>query len=176
MRNPKVGDGIRIAAGVYLIYLAYQILKDGIIGGEMTGRSYAAGIIFSILFIVGGAGIAAFSVRHLMRLRKEEGQQKALQDKAATERKHQKCQKKKRKRRKVQKKFRRKKIRICRFRMLKRLRKRRKIRINNSEKQKIKFLNTRCRIALCKTVQHLVFFWENARKRSIYAENQPLQF
>ena len=85
MGNPKVGDGIRIAAGVYLIYLAYQILKDGIIGGEMTGRSYAAGIIFSILFIVGGAGIAAFSVRHLMRLRKEEGQQKALQDKAATE-------------------------------------------------------------------------------------------
>ena len=37
MGNPKVGDGIRIAAGVYLIYLAYQILKDGIIGGEMTG-------------------------------------------------------------------------------------------------------------------------------------------
>ena len=85
MGNPKVGDGIRIAAGVYLIYLAYQILKDGVIGGEMTGRSYAAGIVFSILFIVGGAGIAAFSVRHLMKLRKEEEQQKALQDKAATE-------------------------------------------------------------------------------------------
>ena len=83
MGNPKVGDGIRIAAGVYLIYLAYQILKDGIIGGEMTGKSYAAGIIFSILFIVGGAGIAVFSVRHLMKLRKEEEQQKALQDTAA---------------------------------------------------------------------------------------------
>ena len=62
MGNPKVGDGIRIAAGVYLIYLAYQILKDGIIGGEMTGRSYAAGIIFSILFMSSTNEVASVNV------------------------------------------------------------------------------------------------------------------
>lgn len=88
MRNQKVTDGIRIAAGGYLIYLAWQILKDGIFGGGMTGKSYVAGIIFSIVFIVGGALIAGWSVRHLMQMRKEEQENAAkeareLEDKKA---------------------------------------------------------------------------------------------
>ena len=72
MRNPKVMDGIRIAAGVYLIYLACQILRDGVIGGGMTGASYTAGIIFSIVFLVGGAGIAIWSVRNMVRANRSE--------------------------------------------------------------------------------------------------------
>ena len=70
--NPKFRFGIRIVAGCYLIYLAYQIIRDGLIGGGMTGGNRYVGIIGSAAFIIIGLGLAIKSSRDMMAFQKEE--------------------------------------------------------------------------------------------------------
>ena len=71
MRNPRTAYIIRIIAGGYLIYLAYQIITGGLMTGEMQGRAKAIGIVASALFIVTGAFIAGHALFHLRRVGEE---------------------------------------------------------------------------------------------------------
>ena len=68
MRNPRTSYIIRIIAGGYLIYLAYQIITGGLMTGEMQGRAKLIGIVASALFIVTGAFIAGHALFHLKRV------------------------------------------------------------------------------------------------------------
>ena len=56
---------VRILAGGYVIYLAIQIIKDGLIGGGMQGNSRIIGWIFSIFFIAAGAFLCYIGVKGL---------------------------------------------------------------------------------------------------------------
>ena len=58
---------IHVAAGGYLLYLAYQLF-----GGlsESTGLSYTVSMAAMVLFAAGGAGIMIFGIRQLILLAK----------------------------------------------------------------------------------------------------------
>lgn len=58
---------IYVAAGGYLLYLAYQLF-----GGlsESTGLSYMVSLAAMVLFAAGGAGIMIFGIRQLILLAK----------------------------------------------------------------------------------------------------------
>ena len=59
MKNPKFSLGIRIVAGCYLIYLAYQITKGGLLGEEnLQGGKFAIALIGVIVFVIVGVLIA----------------------------------------------------------------------------------------------------------------------
>ncbi len=79
-RGSKFKDGIRIAAAIYLIYLAVEIIRDGIIGGGMTGTGYYVGIVASIVFIVVGAAIAIYSVKSILKATAEEEKTKQIEE------------------------------------------------------------------------------------------------
>jgi TRAP-type C4-dicarboxylate transport system permease small subunit len=68
MRNEKFSNGIRIVAGGYLIYLAYQLIQ-GVITGE--NDSPALGIGGGVLFIAAGAAFIVLSIRSMIRLSAE---------------------------------------------------------------------------------------------------------
>ena len=70
-RNSKFKDGIRIAAAVYLIYLAVEIIQDGLIGGQMQGKMRIVGIIAVIGFIAFGVVVSIWSVKDLMKMDEE---------------------------------------------------------------------------------------------------------
>lgn len=86
-RGSKFKDGIRIAAGAYLIYLGVRILREGIVGGGMTGRSYVIGLIASLAFLVFGAAVIAYSLKSIAKSNREEkaaeNEEAALEEKAA---------------------------------------------------------------------------------------------
>ena len=73
---------VRVAAGVYVAYLGYKILKGGVIGGEMTGKSWILGLVFSILFIVVGAFLTVVALRGMSRAKElaEEEEQEEEQE------------------------------------------------------------------------------------------------
>ena len=66
---------MRVIAGAYLAYLGYKILRGRVLGGEMTGGSKILGIVFSILFIGIGAGLAVIALRNMGRARELEREQ-----------------------------------------------------------------------------------------------------
>ena len=73
MKNPKFSLGIRIVAGCYLIYLAYQITKGGLLGKEnLHGWQFAVALIGVIVFVVVGVVIAYQSSKALMEMQREE--------------------------------------------------------------------------------------------------------
>ncbi|MBR2188955.1 MAG: hypothetical protein IJ860_06085 [Eubacterium sp.] len=72
MGNPKFTQGIRMVAGVYLIYLAYQVIRDGLIGGGMTGRNFWIGLVGVIVFIGAGLYFAIRASKEMMRLQRED--------------------------------------------------------------------------------------------------------
>ena len=76
-RNSKFKDGIRIAAAVYLIYLAVEIIQDGLIGGQMQGKMRIVGIIAVIGFIAFGVVVSIWSVKDLMKMDEEEKTEQA---------------------------------------------------------------------------------------------------
>lgn len=71
-RNSKFKDGIRIAAAIYLIYLAVEIAQDGLIGGQMQGKMRIVGVIAVIGFIAFGVVVTIWSVKDLIKLGGEE--------------------------------------------------------------------------------------------------------
>lgn len=79
-RNSKFKDGIRIAAGIYLIYLAVEIFQDGVLGGQMEDGMLAVGWICSVGFIAIGVGIAIYSARDLIRLQAAERQEEEKEE------------------------------------------------------------------------------------------------
>ncbi|MBQ9321973.1 MAG: hypothetical protein IJ239_06450 [Eubacterium sp.] len=74
MKNPKFTLGIRIIAGCYLIYLAYQIISGGLMKGELHSGQWQfwVSLIGSIVFIIVGIIIAYQASSALMTMRKEE--------------------------------------------------------------------------------------------------------
>ena len=77
MRNEKFSYVIRVIAGAYLIYLAYQLIQ-GVMNGE--NENYALGIGGGVLFIVAGAAFVIFSIRGLMRGGQENAQNEETQE------------------------------------------------------------------------------------------------
>ena len=57
---------IYVAAGGYLLYLAYQFGRLS----ESTGLSYTVSLAAMVLFAAGGAGIMIFGIRQLILLAK----------------------------------------------------------------------------------------------------------
>ncbi len=58
---------IYVAAGGYLLYLAYQLFGRL---SESTGLSYTVSLAAMVLFAAGGAGIMIFGIRQLILLAK----------------------------------------------------------------------------------------------------------
>ena len=58
---------IYVAAGGYLLYLAYQLFRE--LPGS-TGLSYTVSLAAMVLFAAGGAGIMIFGIRQLILLAK----------------------------------------------------------------------------------------------------------
>ena len=58
---------IYVAAGGYLLYLAYQLFGRL---SESTGLSYIVSLAAMVLFAAGGAGIMIFGIRQLILLAK----------------------------------------------------------------------------------------------------------
>ncbi|MBR2562808.1 MAG: hypothetical protein IKE31_11800 [Eubacterium sp.] len=83
MRNSNFQHLIRVVAGVYVAYLGYKILRDGIVGGGMEEKYRILGIVFSILFIVVGAGLAVLALRNLNRAREMERERQEEEMEAA---------------------------------------------------------------------------------------------
>lgn len=84
-RNSKFKDGIRIAAGVYLIYLGVEIFRDGVLGKQMQGGMMAVGWICFIGFIAIGAGVAIYSLKDLFKLSAEERQAEETENEDAAQ-------------------------------------------------------------------------------------------
>ena len=84
-RNSKFKDGIRIAAGVYLIYLGVEIFRDGVLGKQMQGGMMAVGWICFIGFIAIGAGVAIYSLKDLFKLSAEERQAEEAENEDAAQ-------------------------------------------------------------------------------------------
>ena len=61
----------RCLAGIYLIYLAVSIFRDGILSGEMTGAGRIGGIAACVLFIAIGVGVNILSIRNIIRDQKQ---------------------------------------------------------------------------------------------------------
>ncbi len=53
-RNQNSSNILRVVAGLYLLYLAYQLFKDGILNGEMVGTMRIVGIAAMAVFFVTG--------------------------------------------------------------------------------------------------------------------------
>ena len=70
--NPKFRHGIRVVAGCYLIYLAYQVIRDGIVKGGLQGRELVIGVAGSVAFIIIGVLLAVTSSRKLVNIQKAE--------------------------------------------------------------------------------------------------------
>ena len=85
MRNPNIQHILRIVVGVYVAYLGYKILRDGIVGGGMEGNSRILGLVFSIIFIVVGVGLAILALRNLNRAREAEQERQEEEARAAAE-------------------------------------------------------------------------------------------
>ncbi len=56
-------------AGIYLLYLAYELFGNL---AEVSGMEYTFCIIFSVLFAVGGVGILFFALRLFQKKEKED--------------------------------------------------------------------------------------------------------
>lgn len=63
MNKDKSRAAIYATAGVYLLYLAYQIFGSRLDDG---GSEYTLMLIFSIFFLIAGLGLIAFSI-HVVR-------------------------------------------------------------------------------------------------------------
>ena len=63
MRNEKIYYGIRLIAGAYIIYLAYNVLKDAAAG--KIEENTALFVVLGIVFIVAGAAFIVWGVRGL---------------------------------------------------------------------------------------------------------------
>ncbi|MBR0398374.1 MAG: hypothetical protein IJI10_08905 [Eubacterium sp.] len=73
MKNPKFTLGIRVVAGCYLIYLAYVITRDGLLGKEnLQGWQFGVALAGVIVFVVVGILIAYQASKTLMAMHREE--------------------------------------------------------------------------------------------------------
>lgn len=70
-QREKFRKGIYIAAGGYLVYLGYTVLKGGVLGKELKGAAWIAGLVFGILFVLLGAGFVFYALRSLVRTKFE---------------------------------------------------------------------------------------------------------
>lgn len=59
-------------AGVYLLYLAYELFGNL---SEMSGTEHIFCVLFTILFAIGGAGILWYAVRLFQREDKPDSEQ-----------------------------------------------------------------------------------------------------
>ena len=73
MKNPKFTLGIRVVAGCYLIYLAYVITRDGLLGKEnLQGWQFGVALAGVIVFVIVGILIAYQASKTLMAMHREE--------------------------------------------------------------------------------------------------------
>ena len=73
MKNPKFTLGIRVVAGCYLIYLAYVITRDGLLGKEnLQGWQFGVALAGVSVFVVVGILIAYQASKTLMAMHREE--------------------------------------------------------------------------------------------------------
>ena len=73
MKNPKFTLGIRVVAGCYLIYLAFVITRDGLLGKEnLHGWQFGVALVGVIVFVIVGILIAYQASKTLMAMHREE--------------------------------------------------------------------------------------------------------
>ena len=78
----KFACGVRIVAGVYLIYMAYKLIY-GAVTGTAEGMHPAVGIIIGVVFGVLGVLFAIFGALSLVRISKEKPETTQQQEEAA---------------------------------------------------------------------------------------------
>ena len=84
MRDTRVHDTLMAVAGGYLIYLGIRIIREGILGGGMEGRSRILGLIAAIAFVIIGAGTLIWNVQKLFASRKN-AREETLLERSETE-------------------------------------------------------------------------------------------
>ena len=70
MNRDKTRSGMQGAAAVYLLYLAYSLLKGA--GSADSGISPFVRVLFIVLFGLGGAALLVYAARLWLRGRKED--------------------------------------------------------------------------------------------------------
>lgn len=67
MNRSKFREAFMVAAGAYLIYLAYELLKGGVIDGGASGKTWYVSLVCGIVFAAVGIFVIIRSVRNLLR-------------------------------------------------------------------------------------------------------------
>lgn len=67
-KNEKGRAAIYAMAGVYLLYMAYQIFGARV---ENGGNEYTLMVIFSVFFLIFGIGLIAFSIYMMKKSEKK---------------------------------------------------------------------------------------------------------
>ena len=80
MRNVKGRDLIMLIAGGYLIYLGIQIIRTGIMTGEIGDKWRWLALVCAIAFIVFGAGQLILRIRNLFTNAANEQTEEALEN------------------------------------------------------------------------------------------------
>ena len=66
-RNQNPSQILRVVAGLYLLYLAYKLFREGILQGEMVGGMRIVGIVASAVFFVVGAILSASYIKGMLK-------------------------------------------------------------------------------------------------------------
>ena len=66
-RNPNSSNILHIVAGLYLLYLAYNLFRDGVLNGEMVGNMRIVGILASVVFFAAGVLLTGSFVKNMLK-------------------------------------------------------------------------------------------------------------